>query len=304
MKQHIILAHDARQTRQWGEYLQAMGWRTEVIDTTYLFIKRIPFINASFIKIQHPQGPLLFEKIDKCARKNNALWMLIEPHAAYYDEKEYIQHGYQKSKILQAHTATIKIDLTQQENDLFKSFSDNAKRNIKKSQKENLEVRIIFMKEKKNWKYFDVFYSLLVNLGKMKQFYVPSYNEYYKKMTAFKNTSLLMFAYEKNKPIGVVWYVCFDNVIAYFQTGIAKRGYETLANYLLVWEGLLLGKKLGLAVFDFESIFDPRYPKNVVQYKKYTEFKTRFHGNVIEYPSPWIKIYSWWGKILYSMETL
>lgn len=299
MKNDIFCAVDARQTPEWGEYLKSLGWRVETIDTTQLFIRKFPLINTSFIKIQHPFGPIPFQKIDEFAEENKTMWTSIEPHRFGYDEKEFMKNGYRRSKKLYAHSATIKIDITKNEEELFKSFSENAKRNIKKAQNRNLEIKTIFMKETKNWKYFNIFYSLLKNLSQMKHFYVPSYREYHDKMTAFKETSILLFAYENSIPIAVVWYACFENVMAYFQTGITRRGYETLANYLLVWEGLLVGKKLHLSVFDFESIFDERFPNDVRQYKKYTEFKKRFHGELVLYPPPWIKIHTFMGEALY-----
>jgi len=304
MKDHIVRAIDARQTQQWAHYMESIGWRTKIIGKTHLFIKKLPFFDASFMKIQHPQGPFPFERIDEVARKNKTIWTILEPHVVGYEESEFGKHGYMKSRMLQVHTATIKIDLNQNEKDLFKSFSENARRNIKKAQKQNLKIKTVFMKEKKSWKYFPVFYSLLKNLSKMKKFYIYSYDEYHKRMIAFKDTSILLFAYKNDIPIAVVWYAYFSDVIAYFQTGITGRGYETLANYLLVWEGLRLGKKLRLSVFDFESIYDERFPKNVLQYKKYTEFKKRFHGELIQYPHPWIKIYTWWGKLVYLCGTI
>lgn len=160
------------------------------------------------------------------------------------------------------------------------------------------------MKNKQSWKYFDDFYDLLKNLTKMKKFYVPSREEYFKKMTAFKETSVLLFAYEKRKPVAVVWYAYFGDVLAYFQTGITEQGYERLANYLLVWEGLKLGKKLGLSAFDFESIYDTRFPKNVPKHRGYSEFKQRFHGDIILYPQPWIKTYNFLGVLLYRLSTM
>jgi len=304
MKDHIVRAIDARQTSQWARYMESIGWKTETIGSTHLFIKKLPFIDASLMKIQHPQGPFPFERIDEISRKYKTIWTILEPHMLGYEESEFRKYGYRKSRMLQVHTATIKIDLKKSKKDMFNSFSENAKRNIKKAQKQNLEIRTIFMKEKKNWKYFPVFYSLLRNLSKMKKFYIYSYYEYQKRMMAFKDTSVLIFAYENDAPIAVVWYAYFSNVIAYFQTGITKRGYETLANYLLVWEGLKLGKKLKLSVFDFESIYDERFPKNVPQYKKYTEFKKRFHGELILYPTPWIKIYNLWAKLFYLWGTI
>src|SRR5260370_39271191 len=112
-------------------------------------------------------------------------------------------------------------------------------------------------------------------------------------MNAFKDTSILLFAYEKggSDPIGAIWMAYYDNVISYFQTGITEKGYNLLANYLLVWEGLKLAKKLKLDVFDFETVYDPRYAKDHVRWKGYTEFKKRFHGTVVEYPPSWIKLY-------------
>ncbi len=303
MKNHVFTALDSRQTAQWGKYLNSIGWDTYQVGKTHIYLKKLRFPRVSFVKVQHPQGPIPFVDIDSIAQKNNALWTLIEPHIAGFSENDYKEYGYEKSTVFQTHSATIKIDLTQNTISLFRSFSENARRNIKKAQKEKIDVKIFFMKEKKNWKYFDIFYSLLTNLGKMKKFYIPSYSEYRKKMTAFKDTSILMFAYEKGEPIAVVWYAYFDTVLAYFQTGITTRGYMTLANYLLVWEGLLLGKKLGLHVFDFESIYDERFPKQVPKYKNYTEFKKRFHGETVLYPQPWIKTHSLFGKLLYKLGT-
>lgn len=304
MKNPTQYAMDARQTPMWGKYLESIGWQSKMIGRTQVMIRKFPFMNISLIKIQHAFGPYPFKEIDTLARKKKALIVLIEPHTVGFDEKYFKNNGYIKSKMLLASTATIKIDLTKSENELFKSFSENARRNIRKAQKGNLTIRSYPMKDKESWKHFDEFYDLLKNLTKMKKFYVPPREEYFKKMTAFKDTSVLIFAYENKNPIAVVWYAHFSDVLAYFQTGITERGYEKLANYLLVWEGLLLGKKLGLSAFDFESIYDTRFPKNVPKHIGYSEFKKRFHGDIILYPQPWVKTYSFLGKMLYRLSTL
>ena len=304
MKNVTQYAVDARQTPMWGKYLESIGWQAIRVGKTQIMVRKFPFFNMSLIKIQHAFGPLPFKEIDIIARKKKALVVLIEPHTVRFSEKEFVRHGYQKSKMLLASTATIKIDLTRSEDELFKSFSENARRNIRKSQKEKLTIKLYPMKDKKSWKHFDEFYDLLKNLTKMKKFYVPPREEYFKKMTAFKETSILMFAYEGRKPIAVVWYAYFGDVLAYFQTGITGRGYEKLANYILVWEGLKLGQKLGLSSFDFESIYDTRFPKNVPKHMGYSEFKKRFHGDIILYPQPWVKTYSFLGNLLYRLSTL
>ena len=301
MEPHIEKAIDARQAPAWGEYLRSMGWTIERIGQTQIFIHKMPLFNKSLIKIQHPLNPLPFEKLEKIAKKHNALFMIIEPHHYNYKEDDFISNGYRKTFMQFAHTATIKIDLQQSEKELLASFSENARRNIKKAQKNNLRIEEMWYKDDENDVYFKKFYSLLMLLSKSKKFYSPSIGEYHKKMNAFKDTSILLFAYEgdEKEPLAVVWYASYGDVMTYMQTGITKRGYELLANYLLVWEGLKLAKQQKVKVFDFESIFDPRYPKENKKWQGYSEFKKRFHGTLIEYPPAWIKIYSTWFRWFY-----
>ena len=285
---------DARQTQEWSKYLQSIGWNIEVVQGTYVFIHTIPFLKRSVIKVQHPLPTYPLNELEQIAQKYKALFVLIEPHCFLYDETPFIIHGYRKSYMRYAHTATIKIDLRKSEHELFSSFSENAKRNIKKAQKNNLIIKEVWFKTDKNNFYFSKFYSLLMQLSKKKKFYSPSYTEYHKKMTAFKDTSVMLFAYEKdkNEPIAVVWYASYGKITTYMQTGITQRGYDLLANYMLVWEGLLLAKRGGQQIFDFESIYDARYPEENKKWKGYSEFKKRFHGTIIEYPDTWIKFYS------------
>lgn len=305
MRDFLRFSTDARQTPQWGKYLSSIGWDVEVVGKTQVFIKRIPVIGGSVIKIQHPKNPLPFKKIDGVAKRYHSLAVIIEPDTLGYKEGEFLKNTYRKSKLKFVHTATIKIDLTQSEKELLRSFSENARRNIRKAQTNDLIVKKIFLNKEADDSQFQTFYSLLKNLTRLKRFYIPSYEEYFKKMTAFKKSSILLFAYQKgsSEPIATIWLAYFDKTIAYFQTGITEKGYQTFANYLLVWEGLKLAKKLKLKVFDFEAIFDPRYPKNHKAWKNFTEFKKRFHGTIVEYPPVWIKFYNPLFKATYLLGT-
>lgn len=285
---------DARQFPAWKAFLQNIGWSMETVGNTNIAIRKLPFLNRSIIKIQHPLNPFPFTKIDAIARKYNALMVLVEPHNYLYNEQAFKKNGYQKARMHIVHSATIKIDLQKTEKKLFDSFSENAKRNIKKAGKNNVRVDIVSLTTKKSEKAFLLFYNLLSRLTKMKKFYLPSYSEQYGKMQGFKNNSVLLFAYDKDDaaPIAVLWLGYYKKVSVYLQTGITKRGYELLANYLLVWKALQFSQKKKLHVFDFESIHDERYPNEHTDWKGYTEFKKRFHGELIQYPPNWIKVYN------------
>ncbi len=282
---------DIRQSHEWGNYLSSIKWKIQKIGSIQIFIRPLPFF-GSIIKIQHPQNPIPFKKIDEVAKKNKALFVLLEPEGKNFDDQKFIKHGFLKSKTSLTHTATIYIDLEKTTGEIFSSFSENARRNIKKAQKNNLEVKIVDLKNEKNDSEFKKFYSLLSNLTHLKKFYVPGYGEFYKKMLAFKKSSVILFAYSDNIPAAAVWLGLLGDRVVYMNTGITEKGYALLANYLLVWESILYGKKNEFPMFDFEGIYDPKFPMWRKSWQNFSEFKTRFHGKVIEYPAPQIKYYS------------
>ncbi len=291
---------DIRQSSNWGDYLSRIGWKIEKIgNDSQAFIRPIPLFHHSVVKIQHPYGPINFTKIDEVAKKHKAFFVLVEPQSPKYNESLFIKEGYYPSKTSLTHTATILIDLNKSEEKLFSSFSENARRNIKKAQKNNLVVKKIFLKDEEDDAEFKNFYALLSNLTKLKKFYVPGYSEFHKKMLAFKKDSVILFAYHQEKPVAAIWLGILEDTAVYMNTGITKVGYDLLANYLLVWEALKLSKKLKLKVFDFEGIYDPRFPQHRQSWKNFTEFKSRFHGQIIEHPKPWVKYYSLPFKIFY-----
>lgn len=297
-------AIDARQIPEWANFMEGIGWSAEKVGTTQLFIKKMAILNHSIIKIQHPVGPFNFDNIEKIAKENKALFTLIEPHPYQFDQQALEKNGYRKSHLKITHTATELIDLRPDENTIFNSFSENARRNIKKAQKNNLQIKHVYLEKEADNTYFTAFFDLLINVGKIKKFYIPDYHEMFTKMKAFKNITLLSFAYKDEKPIAAVWYAIKNNQIWYLHTGITPEGYQLLANYLLVWEGIKEAKKNNCVVFDFEALYDPRYKSDQKAWIGFTEFKKRFHGEIVAYPGPWIKIYSLPYRLLYMVGSL
>lgn len=296
MKDYLISSTDIRQSPSWAKYMESIGWNVVKIDSTYVYIKKIKYLNRSMIKIQHAKK-INFKDIEKITKKYNPLFIVMEPHVFGFKEYDYLKNGFKKSKLRFAPSSTIKIDLKKNSKEVFKSFSENARRNIKKAQGNNLEIKIIDLKKDKDFNSFDNYFSLLQELTKKKGFFAPGREESFKKMKAFKDNSVLFFAYENNNPIAVVWFGYFDNVITYMQTGINERGYKLLANYLLVWEGILWAQKKRFKIFDFESIYDSRNPHENKKWLGFSEFKKRFHGEIVEYPSSYSKYYNFIFKL-------
>lgn len=292
MKDYISSSTDIRQSVPWGKYMESIGWHVIQIDRMLVYIKEIKFYGRSMVKIQHPKGKINFKKLEKEVKKYKPVFLVVEPHVYQFKESDFLKNGFKKSKLHFAPTSTIKIDITKNEDEIFSSFSENARRNIKKSKKNNLTVKIIDLNQDRNLQFFDDYYNLVKSLTNKKSFYAPGYEESIKKMNAFKNNSVLVFAYENNEPIAVVWLGYFDKTITYMQTGINEKGYKSLANYLLVWDSIRWAKRKGLKVFDFESIYDSRNPRENKRWIGFSEFKKRFHGEIINYPPSYVKYYS------------
>lgn len=306
MKLSLEHAVDFRQNPYWGEYMKKIGWQIERIEEIQLCIRRLPLL-GTFIKIQHPHKKIPFKKIDMIAKKYNTTFLIIEPTHYKYSETVFKKNGYVVTRMHHAPTATRKLAIDLPLSKIIASFSENAKRNLRKAEKNNLKIKTVFAKEDKTNEYFELFFRLQKHLTDLKKFYAPGYTESYKKNEALKKTSFFSFAYDpgnKNEPIATVWYGVYEGVITYLQTGITQKGYEYLANYALVLEGIKVGKKLGCTVFDFESMYDPRYPSGVAKrWKGFSEFKSRFHGQEIFYPPSWIKIYNPYFRWFYILSS-
>ena len=61
----------------------------------------------------------------------------------------------------------------------------------------------------------------------------------------------------------------------------SDSGNKNFAPTLLVWEAILLAKKLKLKAFDFEGIYDERFPKAAESWKGFTKFKEGFGGEKV-----------------------
>lgn len=293
---------DLRQSKSWSNFISQIGWSTEKLGSSQIFIRKIPLLPYSILKLQRPANPPFFPKLDQLAKDKRAVCIILEPDNVEFQEKEILAQGFQQAPQMSLlHTSTILIDLNQTEERLLSSFSENARRNIKKSQNNNLKVEKIFLRDDLNHQAFDKFYQLLLNLQKMKECYIPSKSEIFKKMGSFRNNSLLLFAtpQSKSEAVAAVWLGFFEETAVYLHTGNTAEGYELLANYLLVWEALKAAQELKLKIFDFEGIYDPRFPKYRRSWKNFTEFKKRFHGQIVEYPPAYVKCYNIWFKLLF-----
>lgn len=261
---------DIRQTVQYANYLSKIGWHTERSAEINYFVKKIPIV-GSIIKIQRPEE-IHINKIRELAKKYRGFQIIIEPKTDL-DAKYLMPLGFKLSKSPFLPTKTLLLDLTKSEKILFGGLKKDAKGAINKNKhletanEQDLEKFRYYWKKAVDWKR-----------------YVPPTKHLLALRKSFKKNSL--FFISEDYSAGAI-FLMSDGVAYYWQAFTDKVGRKNLAQYKIVWEGILWAKKKGVKIFDFEGIYDERFPNK--SWQGFTHFKKSFGGYEVSYPGTFIK---------------
>lgn len=283
-----------KQTKQWGEYLQSLGWKSLYIPQA-IRIKKLLF--WSVIKIQRPSKSSegFFEKVDELAGTEKALFVKIEPDINE-DDNLLLRHGYLKSQDPLSLTKTIVIDLKPELDEMFKKFSKDTRQKIKYANGAEPNPALTQIAKLDDLKKLEGFYKLFSQVASRKKFWKPSFNEIKKKAEAFKNSGFLATSHLKTAPAATAM-VLIEGKYAYYEHAACNYKIAEDFPYLLLWEIIKECKKRQLDTLDLCGIFDERFSKATSKWKKFSIFKKKWGGKEVSYPCPYIKYYSLLCKI-------
>lgn len=262
--------NDIRQTAKYAKYLKKIGWQVERIGEINYFIKKFPLI-GSVIKIQRPEN-ITIKKIQNLAKKHHAFQIIIEPKTQL--DANFLENvGFRLSRNPYLPTKTLHLDLTKTQNELFSQLKKDSKYALRKT--ENLK-----MKEATNVENFRNSWKRAVSWKR----YIPSI----KKLTNLKKTfgKNVLFLTSKDGSAGAIFLIG-DKIAHYWQAFSNEKGRKKLVQYRIVWEGILWAKTKGAKIFDFEGIYDNRFPDK--KWKGFTHFKKSFGGHEVKYPGAFVK---------------
>jgi lipid II:glycine glycyltransferase (peptidoglycan interpeptide bridge formation enzyme) len=268
---------DIRQTKKYATYMAAVGWKVEKVDGVYCYLRKFPVIGY-FVKIQRPKnfGDLIIRRLRK---KYRIFQIVIEP------ENEYIAYsikyiGFNRSKNPYVPSKTLIVDLTKSPEKILANFKKDARYAIRKTNN-------VLIHEEKDIRTFHDGWRHSVSLSR----YVIPINQLFAMKKTFEKDCV--FLSNDNISSGAIFLLA-DKTVYYWQAFTSKSARKTLIQYKIVYEGMLWGKKRGAKQFDFEGIYDERFPQKT--WAGFTHFKKSFGGREVLYPGALVKKGWRWGR--------
>lgn len=166
-------------------------------------------------------------------------------------------------------TKTIRIDLTPSLDKILAGFKKDCRYCIRKCSMLNAQCSM---------NNFDKFYELWRKAAKIKHLWVPPKWQYEALIQSFGKNAFCITV----KELAGAMVLVHDKTAYYYYAASLSEGKKQQLPYSSVWELMKEAKKRGCKIWDFEGIYDQRWPNRGI--KGYTHFKKSFGGEEIEFP--------------------
>jgi len=265
---------DLRQTTNYSKYLKRIGWEVEEVTGVKIFLKKVPALGY-FAKIQRPKKIIPFNSLMSFRKTKKIFSLMIEP----VDQKQlvyYLNHGFRLSKSPSLPSKTIHIDLTKSLDMLQSEMHQKTRYNIKLSEKREVEISV----SNDILKFIEFWHQG----AKKRGFFFSLKNEILNLYESFEKNAVVLFADYKKETVSALFTIFTKNCAYYMYAASTPHGNKLFAPSLLTWESVKMAKERNVKVYDFEGVYDERFPLN--SWKGFSRFKKSFGGEVVEYPGP------------------
>lgn len=279
---------DLRQSKSYAKYLKSQGWTIERKNGVNYFLKKVPILGW-ILKIQRPNIDIseawLAEPVKILNDKYRPYQISIEPNLSASirtvakNHNLLLQNGYKLSKSSFLPTKTLRIDLTKSVKQITADFDKRLKSKIIRGSKVNTKIYTttneikIFQKAWKNSVNLSRNVLTVDQLLSIKNSYA-------------QNDSLLLASHNINSRVigGALFTICreINDIVCYYWYGFTdKEGRALLSHFSLMYQAILWAKNRFCTTFDFDGIYDERFPKK--SWLGFTRFKKAFGGYEVSY---------------------
>lgn len=288
------------QSWEWGEGRLALGtpvlrygiYKKSKLSTAFqLTLHKIPFTDKYVGYL--PKGPSpsknLAEALTKIGKEHNCAFIKVESNIEIGNWKLKIENSFLKSPKPLFTKYNFVLALTKTEEELLKNFHQKTRYNIRVAQKHNVKIE-----ERNDDEAFKIYLKLYFETTK-RQGYHGHNEDYHRKVweTLKKaNMARLLIAYYKHHPLTAWMLLNFQDTLYYPYGGSSKMHPEVMANNLICWEAIKLGKKLGLKKFDMWGALGPNANPSDPWFG-FHKFKAGYGGKLVEYIGTYDLVFNW-----------
>lgn len=265
------------QSWEWAEFRRA--WGNEVLKTEYgtITLHKVPLTPYKIGIFEKGPAPTkkMLEDLKKIGQENGLIFIKLEPNQVANGQLIELLTGFGAVRGRRLFTpTTFWIDLTRPEDDILKSFSSKTRYNIRLAEKSG-----VIVKEDNSGPAFEKYLVLTKETSQRQGFYAHS-EKYHRLMWKHLKGSIahLLTATYKGEVI-TTWILFVWKDFLYYPYGASTDKYKNImANNLMMWEAIKLGKKLGLTTFDLWGREEG---------KGFTRFKEGYNPKVVEFLGTW-----------------
>lgn len=270
----VRLGNDVRQSDEYATYMERLGWDTERVGGAHIFIRRAGPITLA--KLRRP-GPVTdWEKVRSFRQRQKIAVLQADPEVA--EEAEMNRYGMKLARSQLLGTKTLLVDLRPDSSKILSGFKTETRYKLRKN--EQNEVPLV-------WNDVEYFYTVLKQGYKDIGVWCPPPEHYHAFTSAFNKKSFCVVAGGESGCLVTL----HEGVAEYYYAASTPAGKQRNLPYMVVWEAMKEAKKRGALVWDFNGLYDPRWPD--ARWKGFSFFKQRFGGVELEFAGTYIK-YGWW----------
>jgi len=288
---------DIRQTKEYSLFLKKLGWITVILKTKkyknpiFVYVKKIPLLPFSIIKLLHCSWPLQLIKLKKTLKKYHPLWLKIYPFLIKNKNvKQNKKIDFKKDKHPLIPTKTLWLNLSKSKKKILLKMKAKTRYNVRLAQRKNLVTKII-IGQKINKQQLKKFYILWRKNKPFNWLFKPSFEELKSLINSFQNKCFFVFIYQNNhfkQLLAASLILTSKNMAFYWHNCSSLKGKKVFAPNLCLWQAIQESKKRKLKVFDFEGIYDPRFHRAFKHWQGFSQFKKGFGGQEVEFINPFL----------------
>lgn len=302
------------QSWEWGEFREKMGlpvlrygiFEKGKLKTAFqLTLHKIPSNNKVVGYL--PKGPFpdsgFAKALKEIGKKHNCAFIKIEPnietgHPELVSGSKMLKQVQQDMIINKSFNRTLKslfskhnflLDLTKTEEELLKNMSSKTRYNIRVAQKHGVKTETRTDDEA-----LEIYLKLYFETTKRQGYHGHNESYHRKVWQILKQAGMarLLIAFYQGKPLTAWMLLNFKDTLYYPYGGSSKTHPEVMANNLVAWETIKLGKKMGLKIFDMWGALGPNAdPKD--PWYGFHKFKQGYGGDLVEYIGTYDLVFDW-----------